>query len=453
KTPSGPNGEKTTRGISNQLKNVGFEMLRLKTGTPPRIKKDSIDYKEASIQPGDMILQNFSYESPRTEIGHQEVCYLIHTTPETKDIIFDHLDDSAMYGGVVEGVGPRYCPSIEDKFVRFSDKERHQIFIEPESLSLNEVYIQGFSTSMPREVQEQMVRSLPGMKDAVIVKYAYAIEYDAINPRQLYQTLETKVIKNLYCARQINGTSGYEEAAGQGLIAGINAGLNVLGKEPLILKRNDAYIGVLIDDLITKGTQEPYRLLTSRAEHRLLLRHDNADLRLRDYGHRVGLINDSVYQNFLNKKEAIHHLIELSKTTRINPTDEVLSYLKSMNSAPIYEGVTIFKLLERPELGMDTLKYFLKGDYSDEVYEQLEIHIKYHGYIDKAKREADKLLRFESRYIPRDINYKEIHNISSEAKEKLSKIKPETLGQAARILGVGPSDVSMLLVYLESKYA
>lgn len=453
KTPSGPNGEKTTRGISNQLKNVGFEMLRLKTGTPPRIKKDSIDYKEASIQPGDMILQNFSYESPRTEIGHQEVCYLIHTTPETKEIIFDHLDDSAMYGGVVEGVGPRYCPSIEDKFVRFSDKERHQIFIEPESLSLNEVYIQGFSTSMPREVQEQMVRSLPGMKDAVIVKYAYAIEYDAINPRQLYQTLETKVIKNLYCAGQINGTSGYEEAAGQGLMAGINAGLNVLGKEPLILKRNEAYIGVLIDDLITKGTQEPYRLLTSRAEHRLLLRHDNADLRLRDYGHRVGLIDDSVYQNFLNKKEAIHHLIELSKTTRINPTDEVLSYLKSMNSAPIYEGVTIFKLLERPELGMDTLKYFLKGDYSDEVYEQLEIHIKYHGYIDKAKREADKLLRFESRYIPRDINYKEIHNISSEAKEKLSKIKPETLGQAARILGVGPSDVSMLLVYLESKYA
>ena len=453
KTSSGPNGERTTRGISNQLKNLGFEMLRLKTGTPPRIAKDSIDYSKAVAQPGDGIFQTFSHDSPITDLGHQEHSYLIHTSKETKDIVFANLDESAMYGGVVEGVGPRYCPSIEDKFVRFEDKERHQIFIEPESMELNEMYIQGLSTSMPRHIQEQMIRSLPGMENARIVRYAYAIEYDAINPRQLYQSLETKVVKNLFCAGQINGTSGYEEAAGQGLMAGINAGLKVQGKAPLVLKRDEAYIGVLIDDLITKGTSEPYRLLTSRAEHRLLLRNDNADMRLRDYGYEIGLVDDEVYQKFLNKKEALETLIQRAKDTRINPTEENLAYLASVGSSPIYEGVTVFKLLERPELKLDTLKHFLPSDYSHEVYEQLEIYIKYDGYIQKAKREADKLLRYESRYIPNDINYKVIHNISAEAKEKLSKIKPETLGQASRILGVGPSDISMLLVYLESRHA
>jgi len=291
------------------------------------------------------------------------------------------------------------------------------------------------------------------MENARIVRYAYAIEYDAINPRQLYQSLETKVINNLFCAGQINGTSGYEEAAGQGLMAGINAGLKVQGKKPLVLKRDEAYIGVLIDDLITKGTSEPYRLLTSRAEHRLLLRNDNADMRLRDYGHQIGLIDDATYERFEHKKIALKEMIQRAKTTKINPTEENLNYLASVNSSPIYEGVTVFKLLERPELKIETLKHFLPSDYSHEIYEQLEIYIKYDGYIEKARREADKLLRYESRFIPNDINYHSIHNISAEAKEKLSKIKPETLGQATRILGVGPTDVSMLLVYLEAKNA
>lgn len=452
-TSSGPNGERTTRGISNQLKNLGFEMLRLKTGTPPRIAKDSIDYSKMIPQPGDGIVQTFSHDSDIKSLGHQEDSYLLHTSLDTREIVFNNLDASAMYGGVVEGVGPRYCPSIEDKFVRFKDKEKHQVFIEPESLELNEMYLQGLSTSMPRDIQEQMVRSLPGLENAKIVRYAYAIEYDAINPRQLYQSLETKVIKNLFCAGQINGTSGYEEAAGQGLMAGINAGLKVQGKAPLVLKRDEAYIGVLIDDLITKGTHEPYRLLTSRAEHRLLLRNDNADLRLRTYGYEAGLVDDKTYQRFLNKKAALEDLIQRSHETQINPTDENLAYLQSINSQPIYEGVKVFDLLRRPELGIETLKHFLPSDYDHEIYELLEIHVKYDGYIKKAQREADKILRFESRYIPIDLDYHKIHNISAEAKEKLSKVKPETLGQATRILGVGPSDISMLLVYLESRHA
>lgn len=451
KTASGPHGEKTTYGISAQLKDLGFNVIRLKTGTPPRIAKDSIDYSVASPQPGDTKLQTFSFDSPITELGYQEDCYLIHTSLETKEIIFNHLDDSAMYGGVVEGIGPRYCPSIEDKFVRFSDKERHQIFLEPESRNLNEIYVQGFSTSMPRDVQEKMIKSLPGLENAKILKYAYAIEYDAINPNQLYRSLETKVIKNLFCAGQINGTSGYEEAACQGLMAGINAGLKVQGKEPLVLKRDEAYIGVLIDDLITKGTYEPYRLLTSRAEHRLLLRHDNADLRLREYGYQIGLVNEDQYNRFTFKKETIQNLITIAKTTRISPNEENIKYLASMNSAPIYEGVFIYDLLKRPELGVETLKHFMKIDVSDDIYEQVDIHIKYQGYIDKAAREAEKLTRFESRHIPKDIDYQSIQNISSEAREKLTKVKPETLGQASRILGVNPSDLSVLMVYLESR--
>ncbi|HLT00220.1 MAG TPA: tRNA uridine-5-carboxymethylaminomethyl(34) synthesis enzyme MnmG [Acholeplasma sp.] len=453
KTPSGPHGEKTTYGISGQLKELGFQVIRLKTGTPPRIAKDSIDYTVATPQPGDAKLQTFSYDSPITSLGHQEDCYLIHTTLETKDIIFDNLGESAMYGGVVEGVGPRYCPSIEDKFVRFQDKDRHQIFLEPESLSLDEIYVQGFSTSMPRHIQEKMIKSLPGMQNARIVKYAYAIEYDAINPNQLFRSLETKVIKNLFCAGQINGTSGYEEAACQGLMAGINAGLKVQGKEPLVLKRNEAYIGVLIDDLITKGTYEPYRLLTSRAEHRLLLRHDNADLRLRDYGYQIGLVDEVRYQKFQNKKETIARLIQKAKSLRINPTEENLSYLASQNSAPIYEGVYVYDLLKRPELGLETLKYFLQENESDDIYEQVDIHIKYQGYIEKAEREAEKVSRFETRHIPVDINYEEVKNISKEAREKLNKVRPETLGQATRILGVNPSDISVLMIYLENRYA
>ncbi|CCV64937.1 tRNA uridine 5-carboxymethylaminomethyl modification enzyme MnmG (Glucose-inhibited division protein A, GidA) [Alteracholeplasma palmae J233] len=451
KTPSGPNGEKTTYGISGQLKELGFDVVRLKTGTPPRIAKDSIDYSKMTVQPGDDKFQTFSFDSPITELGYQEPCYLTHTNLTTHEIINQHLDESSMYGGYVEGIGPRYCPSIEDKVVRFSDKERHQVFVEPESLEIDEMYIQGVSTSMPRYVQEQIVKSIPGLENAKIVKYAYAIEYDAIDPIQLYPSLETKKIKNLFCAGQINGTSGYEEAACQGLMAGINAGLKVSGKEPLILKRNEAYIGVLIDDLVTKGTHEPYRLLTSRAEHRLLLRHDNADLRLRDYGYQVGLVDQNTYDKFENKRETITRLLNRANEIKVVPNKENLEYLSSVASSPVYEGVSLSNLLKRPELGVETLKHFIKEDQSDDIYEQVEIQIKYAGYIEKAYREVDKLLRLESKSIPEETNYKAIHNLSSEAKEKLTKIKPQTIGQASRILGVNPADISILMVYLESR--
>ncbi|WP_026400088.1 tRNA uridine-5-carboxymethylaminomethyl(34) synthesis enzyme MnmG [Acholeplasma equifetale] len=450
---SGPHGEKPTYGISEQLRNHGFEVIRLKTGTPPRVDRKTIDFSKMTPQPGDTEFLTFEHDSKLTSYKHNVDCYLIHTTPELKTLIFDHLDESAMYGGVVKGVGPRYCPSIEDKFVRFQDKERHQIFIEPESLNWDSMYIQGLSTSMPRHVQEQMVHSLPGLENAKILRYAYAIEYDAINPAQLYRTLETKIIKNLYCAGQINGTSGYEEAACQGLMAGINAALNVLNKEPLILGRDEAYIGVLIDDLITKGTYEPYRLLTSRAEHRLLLRHDNADIRLRLHGYRVGLVDESTYQKFQNKMNEMNDIVQYTKQTRINPTKENLEYLKSRNSQPIYEGVYIYDLLKRPELDVEDLKHFVVGSYSESAYEQALITIKYEGYIEKAKREAEKFKKLETRTIPADIDYSMIHNISSEAREKLSKVKPETLGQASRILGVNPSDISVLMVFLESRHA
>lgn len=450
---SGPHGEKPTYGISEQLRNHGFEVIRLKTGTPPRVDRKTIDFSKMTPQPGDTEFLTFEHDSKLTSYKHNVDCYLIHTTPELKTLIFDHLDESSMYGGVVKGVGPRYCPSIEDKFVRFQDKERHQIFIEPESLNWDSMYIQGLSTSMPRHVQEQMVHSLPGLENAKILRYAYAIEYDAINPAQLYRTLETKIIKNLYCAGQINGTSGYEEAACQGLMAGINAALNVLNKEPLILGRDEAYIGVLIDDLITKGTYEPYRLLTSRAEHRLLLRHDNADIRLRLHGYRVGLVDESTYQKFQNKMNEMNDIVQYTKQTRINPTKENLEYLKSRNSQPIYEGVYIYDLLKRPELDVKDLKHFVVGSYSESAYEQALITIKYEGYIEKAKREAEKFKKLETRTIPADIDYSMIHNISSEAREKLSKVKPETLGQASRILGVNPSDISVLMVFLESRHA
>ncbi|MFU8792591.1 MAG: tRNA uridine-5-carboxymethylaminomethyl(34) synthesis enzyme MnmG [Acholeplasmataceae bacterium] len=450
KTVSGPNGDKTTKGISQQLKELGFEIIRLKTGTPPRIANDSVDFSKMTIQPGDDEHHTFSYQKKYYKDNPQEPCYLTHTTTKTHDIINLNLDESSMYSGVAEGVGPRYCPSIEDKVVRFSDKNRHQIFIEPESIDLDELYVQGFSTSLSRHVQEEIIKTIPGLENVRIVKYAYAIEYDAINPIQLYPTLETKRIKNLYCAGQINGTSGYEEAAGQGIMAGINAGLSIDHKEPLVLQRHEAYIGVLIDDLVTKGAKEPYRLLTSRAEHRLLLRNDNADLRLREYGYQIGLVDEDTYQTFVTKKQTIEHMLEYIKDVKILPNKDNNAYLETRQSAKIFESISLFDLLKRPEIDQSDIAHFLNDTLDVDVIEQLEIHVKYEGYIQKAMREADKMKRLEDKHIPKQIDYQEIKNISSEAREKLNKIKPQTIGQATRILGVNPSDISVLLVYIES---
>ncbi len=446
----GPDGEPTTKGISEQLAELGFDVVRLKTGTPPRIKADSIDYSKASLEPGDTEITNFSFDGRIDNISGKEVpCYLIYTNLDIHKVINDNLEKSAMYGGVISGVGPRYCPSIETKVVRFSDKERHQIFIEPESLELDEVYLGGFSTSMPIDVQDQMIRLLPGLENCKVAKYAYAIEYDAINPTNLWPSLETKLVENLYCAGQINSTSGYEEAAGQGLIAGVNASLKIRGQEPLILKRHEAYIGVLIDDLVTKGTEEPYRLLTSRAEYRLLLRHDNADLRLREYGHKVGLISDNQYQKFLEKKANIARCIEEMKVYKVSPKSTINEALTSVNSSALKDGTTLFELIKRPEV---TARFILDNfslDYEYEIISQAEIQIKYEGYIKKAFKEADKLISQEERYIPKNIDYDKISNLALEAKEKLKAIRPLTIGQASRISGVNPADIAVLTVYIK----
>ncbi|TKA87523.1 MAG: tRNA uridine-5-carboxymethylaminomethyl(34) synthesis enzyme MnmG [Candidatus Phytoplasma asteris] len=452
KKSSGPNGVPTTYGISTQLKELGFEVIRLKTGTPPRVKKNSIDYSQTKIQMGDNLEQIFSFV-PQTNQRPQEPCFLTHTNQTTHQVIQKHLNQSAMYGGYVEGTGPRYCPSIEDKVVRFCDKNSHQIFIEPESLSLDEMYLQGLSTSMPQHVQHEILKTIPGLQNAQITKYAYAIEYDAFNPNQLKHSLETKKIQNLFLAGQMNGTSGYEEAACQGLMAGINASLKLQNKLPFVLKRNEAYIGVLIDDLITKGAKEPYRLLTSRAEFRLLLRHDNADLRLKDYGYQLGLIDEKDYNNFQNKKAKINLLLEKSKNYEILVNSDNLSYLKKQNSASLGEKTTLAQLLKRPELNFCTLQHFLQEKADKTIYEQVEIQIKYEGYIAKAQKEAQKLARLEQKKIPSKINYADIKNLSKEAQEKLDLIKPQTLGQATRILGVNQVDISILLVYLEKHHA
>ena len=374
KTSSGPHGERPSHFLSDHLKELGFRIQRLKTGTPPRIERSSIDFSKASLEPGDSVLHTFSFdEEPKYKVEDQLPCYLIYTNQKTHDIIKAHLNESSMYGGYVSGVGPRYCPSIEDKVVRFADKERHQLFLEPESRYFDDIYIQGFSTSMPHSVQEEMVHSLEGLEHAKILRYAYAIEYDAIDPLQLQPSLETKLIEGLFTAGQINGTSGYEEAAAQGLMAGINASLKLEGKAPLILKRNEAYIGVLIDDLVTKGTKEPYRMLTSRAEYRLLLRHDNADLRLRDYGYQVGLIDEERYQKFLTKKKNIDECIQLLKDTKVTPTKENNEYLSSLSSAPILDGVSLLNLLKRPEIKIVDLKHFIDLSYSEDILEQVEM--------------------------------------------------------------------------------
>ena len=449
KTPSGPHGEKESKFLSDSLRKLGFTIKRLKTGTPQRIDKNSIDYSKTQEEKGDSVTHTFSFDNIvylKTE--DQISCHLIYTTPKTHEIIKEHLNESSMYGGYVEGIGPRYCPSIEDKVVRFSDKERHQLFLEPESLYYDDIYIQGFSTSMPPEIQDLMVHSLPGLENAKILKYGYAIEYDAIDSKQLKRSLETKIIENLYTAGQINGTSGYEEAAGQGLIAGINASLKLEGQDPLILKRNESYIGVLIDDLVTKGVKDPYRLLTSRAEYRLLLRNDNADLRLREYGHQVGLISEKKYKSFLEKKENIKSLTELLQTTRITPKKEINEYIEQIPSTPLKDGISLYDFLKRPEVTLENIKHFIEINYTNEEQEQVEINAKYEGYIKKANKEASKMLSLEEKNIPEDINYDEVPNLASEARQKLSEIRPTTIGQASRISGVNPADISILMVYL-----
>ena len=451
----GPHGEKPSNHLSDKLRDYGFNIIRLKTGTPQRIDKSSIDFSKTKEEYGDDRYLTFSFENKiYYDKDKQTPCHLIYTTPETHKIIRDNLNKSSMYGGLsdIKGVGPRYCPSIEDKIVRFADKERHQLFLEPESLYYDDIYIQGFSTSMPKDIQEQMVHSLPGLENAKILKYAYAIEYDAIDSKQLKQSLETKVVENLFTAGQINGTSGYEEAACQGLIAGINANLKLKGEKPLILKRNEAYIGVLIDDLVTKGIIDPYRLLTSRAEYRLLLRHDNADMRLTDYGYNVGLISEERYANFNKKKENINKLIKLLKNNKITPTMEINKYLEEIGTTPLKDGITLFDLLKRTEINFSNIEHFIDINFSEEEKEQVSINIKYEGYINKAINEAKKMVDLDNKLIPDDIDYDKIHNLASEAKQKLKQIKPTSIGQALRISGVNPTDISLLMVYLKKEY-
>ena len=452
----GPHGEKPSMHLSDNLNKLGFKIIRLKTGTPQRIDKKTVDFSKMQLELGDNIYHTFSFDyPPKYKIEEQVPCHLIYTNAKTHQIIKDNLNKASMYGGLddVTGVGPRYCPSIEDKIVRFADKERHQLFLEPESLYYDDLYLQGFSTSMPHDIQEKMVHSLSGLENAKILKYAYAIEYDAIMPTQLKQSLETKIIENLFTAGQINGTSGYEEAAGQGLIAGINACLKLEGKEPLILKRNESYIGVLIDDLVTKGVRDPYRLLTSRAEYRLLLRHDNADLRLREYGHEVGLIDEKRYEKFKEKQKDIKELTELLKNNKITPTKETLKYLEEINTTPIKDGMTLYNFLKRHEITMDHIKHFIDVPYSEEVIEQVIIQNKYEGYIDKEIKEANKMLALEEKKIPEDIDYNKVRNLASEARQKLNEIRPTSIGQAIRISGVNPADISILSIYLKKEYA
>ncbi|MBN6187294.1 tRNA uridine-5-carboxymethylaminomethyl(34) synthesis enzyme MnmG [Aneurinibacillus sp. BA2021] len=449
---SGPNNMQPSVELSHNLKKLGFELVRFKTGTPPRVHNSSIDYSKTEIQPGDDVPRAFSYETTEFLTEEQLPCWLTYTNEKTHEIINGNLHRAPMFSGAIEGTGPRYCPSIEDKIVRFSDKPRHQIFLEPEGRNTEEVYVQGLSTSMPEEVQLEILKTIDGLENVKMMRAGYAIEYDSMVPSQLWPTLETKRVQGLYTAGQLNGTSGYEEAAGQGIMAGINAALKVQGKEPLILDRSQAYIGVMIDDLVTKGTNEPYRLLTSRAEYRLLLRHDNADMRLTEIGYEIGLIREERYQRFLAKREAIEAEKERLRGVKVGPKPEVQQMLREVGSKELDNAIDLYSLLKRPEVTYQHIAQLAPAETEvpEDVAEQVEIQIKYEGYIRKQLQDVERLKKMEKKRLPEDLDYMSIQGLAMEARQKLEKVKPLSIGQASRISGVTPADISVLLIYLET---